>query len=201
VKNDNHKSNKSGSHLDREGESVYNPAAAGRRRLLRAIGASGGVVAFAALTAPQWVKPVINAVLVPAHAQLSGCGDVVALIIETQDSSSCLATGITLEAALLSGTVTVTGRGGDTGGCKRFTVTLPHAPGTALASYFVVGGFNSDTAAPPPWTMTVSSTLQACCHQVTGERAFTLPLPGTTPGEYGAIDIGVDGSCSLVQID
>jgi hypothetical protein len=158
------------------------------------------VAAFAALTAPQWAKPVVNAVLLPAHARLSGCSDVVALIIETQDSSGCSATGITVQAALLSGTATATGNGGDSRGCKRFTVTLPHAPGTALASYLVVGGYNSE-AGMPPWTLTVSSTLQACCQQVTGERVFALPLSFPTPGEFGAIDIGVDGSCSLAQID
>jgi len=204
LKNNNHKSNKGGSHLEQEGESVYNPTAAGRRRLMRAIGASGGVAAFAALTAPRWARPVVNAVLLPAHAQLSGCSDVVALIIETEDSSSCLATGITVQAALLSGTVSVSGNGTYSGGCKRFTVTLPHAPGTALASYFVVGGVNSDsTSGAPPWSIMVSSTLQACCTQVTGEQAFGLPRDALTAtavaGGISGVNISVDGTCTFTD--
>jgi len=202
VKNDNHKPNKSGSRLDRKGESVYNPAAAGRRRLLRAIGSGGGVAAFAALTAPQWARPVVNAVLLPAHARLSGCDDVVTLIIETVDSSGCAATGITVQAALVSGTVTASGNGGDSRGCKRFTVTHPHAPGTALASYFVVGGYNSETGMPP-WTLTVSSTLQACCTQVTGQQVFPLPRDAstavTTPGNLTGINISADGACTFTD--
>lgn len=52
------------------GVSIANPSGAARRRLLRAIGGSGSVAVGAIMTS-QWQKPVIEAVILPAHAQTS----------------------------------------------------------------------------------------------------------------------------------
>lgn len=51
-------------------EPAANPAAGPRRRLLRALGGSGGVV-LGTILASKWHKPVVEAVLLPAHAQTS----------------------------------------------------------------------------------------------------------------------------------
>jgi hypothetical protein len=53
-----------------------------RRRLLRALAATGGAVAGASLLPGEWVKPVIEAGVLPAHAQVTevspapGCGNI-----------------------------------------------------------------------------------------------------------------------------
>lgn len=42
-----------------------------RRRLLKAMGAAGGIVAGARTLPPTWTQPVVDGVLLPAHAQTS----------------------------------------------------------------------------------------------------------------------------------
>ena len=46
------------------------PRGFGRRRLLQALGAAGGS-AIAALAPAKWTKPLIEAVVLPAHAATS----------------------------------------------------------------------------------------------------------------------------------
>lgn len=45
-----------------------------RRRSFKKILGVGGVMAGSSFAAGQWTKPVVNAVLLPAHAQTSGVG-------------------------------------------------------------------------------------------------------------------------------
>jgi len=58
----------SAAEIEPKAESEFNPAGAARRRLLRTLTASGGVIA-GGLLAPKWTKPVINAAILPVHAQ------------------------------------------------------------------------------------------------------------------------------------
>jgi hypothetical protein len=54
-----------------------------RRHLLKAIAATGGAVAASSLLPSEWVKPVVDAGLLPAHAQVSpqlGTGDLQATL-------------------------------------------------------------------------------------------------------------------------
>lgn len=49
--------------------------ASGRRRILKSI-AAGGSAVLAGKTLPQaWYQPVVESVILPAHAQTSACGD------------------------------------------------------------------------------------------------------------------------------
>lgn len=50
--------------------SESNPAASSRRRLIRALGGGGGL-AIAAVVAYGWKKPIVTAVVLPAHARSS----------------------------------------------------------------------------------------------------------------------------------
>jgi len=43
-----------------------------RRRLVRSLAAGGGALSATALLPNSWTKPVVNTVILPAHAQLSG---------------------------------------------------------------------------------------------------------------------------------
>lgn len=43
-----------------------------RRRLLRSLTASGGVMATSALLPREWVSPIVKSVILPAHAQTTG---------------------------------------------------------------------------------------------------------------------------------
>jgi hypothetical protein len=66
-------SNPDGRRVARAGspsETTANLRAVARRRLLRALGGSGGAVLGTVLTS-SWHKPVVEAVLLPAHAQTS----------------------------------------------------------------------------------------------------------------------------------
>jgi len=51
-------------------DSLPNPAGAARRRMIRTLG-SGGGMALAGIIAGGWKKPVVEAVLLPAHATQS----------------------------------------------------------------------------------------------------------------------------------
>jgi hypothetical protein len=44
----------------------------GRRRLLKALAGAGGIVATGALLPERWTRPVVESIIVPAHAQATG---------------------------------------------------------------------------------------------------------------------------------
>ena len=44
----------------------------GRRRLLKALAGAGGVFATGALLPERWTRPVVESIIVPAHAQATG---------------------------------------------------------------------------------------------------------------------------------
>lgn len=56
-------------------ESQLNPLGPARRKLIRALGGAGGTILGASLVS-GWRKPVVESVILPAHAQTSGCRDV-----------------------------------------------------------------------------------------------------------------------------
>lgn len=104
------------------GKTTDNPAAPARRRLLRALG-GGGTTAPGALSSPQWTRPLVKAVVLPAHAQTS--------LVETTDPVGCAValtvdflpgpsqTGYSL-SAVVDGTVPfpLAITGGDDGECS-----------------------------------------------------------------------------------
>lgn len=59
---------------EQPGVSTSNPVASSRRRLLRAVGASGGATVGMVL-ASRWQRPVVESVLLPAHAQTTSKPD------------------------------------------------------------------------------------------------------------------------------
>jgi len=73
------------SKTDRRGDnpSDINPAAAARRRMIRALGSSGAL-SLASLAVNGWRKPVVRAAVLPAHAQ-SSVACTVGVTIEMQD--------------------------------------------------------------------------------------------------------------------
>ena len=50
---------------------VTNPKMVSRRQLIKALAATGGVVAASALAPSKWTKPSVNVGVLPAHAQIT----------------------------------------------------------------------------------------------------------------------------------
>lgn len=118
-------------------EPAANPAAGPRRRLLRALGGSGGVV-LGTILASKWHKPVVEAVVLPAHAQ-------------TSEAASTVNCPITLTLSQFN----ASGSGG-------YTVSL-FVGGTVLAEDEVIGGTSSSLSGAstfPPGTYSVGLSVE-----------------------------------------
>lgn len=49
--------------------------ASARRKLIMSLAAGGGVLTTGKMLPNTWVKPVVDSVVMPAHAQLTGKGN------------------------------------------------------------------------------------------------------------------------------
>lgn len=127
-----------------------------RRRTLLAAIATGGAVASSELPG-RWSRPMIDAVMLPAHAQTS-----------PTDDSTCTATVAIFDFWLLGGSSTVTAPfTGSIGEIPPSTVTPTGSTGT-------VRWFYSFTAISG--TGTVSGDSNSCQTVSRGASAYTIPL-------------------------
>jgi len=115
-----------------------------RRRLLRALTLSGGVAATLPVT-EKWVKPVVNSVVLPAHAQMSPQDG--GTIDPGDPSSVCqsLATGesFVIPAGVTLVTATIQGAAGENGSEPTDSEGVPGQGGngaTIVANIAVSGG-------------------------------------------------------------
>lgn len=132
-----------------------------RRRTLLAAIATGGAVASSDLPG-RWSRPLIDSVMLPAHAQTSPTDD------SPSDPSTCTATAIIFDFWLLGGSITVTAPfTGSIGEIPPSTVTPSASTGTVR--WFYSSTFISGTG-------TVSASGNSCQTVSRGASSYTIPL-------------------------
>ena len=187
------------------GESVQSDQ---RRKAVRNILAGSGLT-VAAVTAESWVKPVVNAVILPSHAQMSApmpivlagnasIGPVVGVDPDKLPGSSSVLdffigpanAGVTVDAGSLSGacmTMTVPGNG-------TFTLNVEFAedPPILVSGTVSAGSISGsgggltvtgsiDLAAATPMAMgTISDVISTHSFTIDGATSGCMPI-GTTP--------------------
>lgn len=173
------------------GQSITNPQAASRRRLLRALGTAGGTVALGALTSPNWVKPVVRSVALPAHASTTQPQCSVVLIVESSPftgvTSSCLGSiAYSIGAYLSSAAETVEDYIGGGADCKTVSVSTTCAPGSVALEYnlWKVSG-----------DMYISSTILCGTESASGFDYINPTISSTSVS--ASVTIAADGSCTI----
>lgn len=176
----------------RDGESTANPAGGSRRRLLRALGKSGGV-AVAALLAGRWRTPVVRSVMLPAHAQTSAGGCVVSVEFE-YDPDVDVTYNISIVISGTGGSTRLAGQNGSVtgeGGTATVSGSSIFPPGTYTGALYL-----SETATTNPGFAYTANA--SCCDQRTGTNGR-----GDTSGQLalGGFVIRDDGTCEVVSSD
>jgi len=176
-------------HRPQKPVSEVNPAAAGRRRLLRAV-AGSGVAVLGGLLTTRWHKPVIESVILPAHAAVSPVTPVscpVTMVASVTPGTSSAAYGASV---LLSGT------GGpillaqaNTTGVNTTISGITTLPPGAYSAFF------SYTGDGLPWTYSMEVS---CC----SDASATGNVFGLMSFPYNfniALDVQVvgDGTCTV----
>ena len=153
----------------------------GRRKLLKA----GGVVASSALVPEKWSKPVIDTVLLPAHAQTSA-PLIGALLIVTEDGSSPTSPAVAMMAQPHSGLL-------DTFISPVYaqTSTPTSAPTTSPTASPTASPTPSPTAigTPAPTGVTTAPTPTPVCPAV-GQCVGVTPPNGTNQVQFSITNVG-----------
>ncbi|MFZ0487164.1 MAG: hypothetical protein WAL83_09205 [Arenicellales bacterium] len=182
--------------VDQDGSSSANPRAAGRRRLLRAMGGSGGVVLTTILSS-RWVRPVVKSVVLPAHAQISPSNEPCLVSLEatfgpTSSNSAALAYSVSLAVYDPSGGTSFLGQSAEsTGGSVTLAgdSTFPPAAGSySLGLVFSAGSLASFAAA----------FNASCCDEsrASPDIGYIGFVTAISSLRYVTID---DGSCSFLN--
>jgi len=171
-------------------ESPANPRAAGRRRLLRTLGGAGSVAAVTALLAPNWVRPVVQVVVLPAHAQLSGISltcnvihiyelmwggvGILSITASYANSSTTYVLNTTFDTA--------------TTGTTTFSTVMPTGPGN-------IGYIASSPAGTA--LVTLRDTVSCCVNSTTQSTSL---LFGGGVGLYTDLNVASDGTCTVTVV-
>jgi len=169
------------------------PRAAARRRLMRAVGGSG--FALGAILAAKWHKPVVQSVLLPAHAQVSPAQE------DSEPSVPC--------------PVSVTIAGGPDGGARGSYTLDVQIGGTTLAEISTAGATLVSTSTSAGTTLPVgtfqiagriavgrvgvfTALLSASCCDASASQTFGSTT--TAAGSFESLidgQITDDGECTL----
>lgn len=175
----------------------------GRRKLLKSLAASGGFVATSKSLPEQWSKPVVDAVLLPAHAQTTEIDDV-----PTDPGPGCTI-NVRMNIVTLTGIEGGAGSGFDLYSDSEcidnqpldFTgpdeLNFPYTLGEGTY-YFRSGASFDILGGSVDFTLSVN-----CCMGDDGEE-LTINETGTfdiNEEMFLLIEIGDDGSCSISRSD
>jgi hypothetical protein len=187
----NNRSETPSEHPSRKTASEANPAAAARRRLLRAVAGSGAAMLGGQFTS-GWQKPVVNAVILPAHAQLSAVTPVNCPV--TMVATVSQATSYPYSASVfLSGTgggTTLLSEADVPGGYGTLISGIATLPAGSYSAFFRYSGPNV------PWAFTLD--VSCCDGFARFQSEFMLqndPYDFTFGRELGVVG---DGSCTVV---
>lgn len=171
------------------------PSGAARRRLLRALGGSGGAL-LGVVLASKWRKPVVEAVVLPAHAQTSG--------LPPSAATGCQ---VTLEATF-AGVPS-----GNSNAGRSMTLFVSGANSTTLAtgstagfdpltlsgsSTFPPGSYSAAFSTAHDFLATGSFQLRVACCDATAVAEFQQLDPDDPSLFWPNIVIDDDGECSFV---
>lgn len=157
-----------------------------KRKILTSIGVTSGVVGASALVPSTWVKPAVNSVILPAHAESTpaammttemptGTGDPAAT---TTTDAPATDGPMVMVASLGSDTVNVDG---DTAATKSYEVVLSHQPDTNVVIGVAISG--AGTTNPP--TVTTGATLTFTRRGATDSWDTHQNVVVTIPENYG----------------
>jgi hypothetical protein len=144
-----------------------------RRRLLKALAAGGGAVAATQVVPARWVKPIVDTVVVPAHAQASGPSMLVQLSVRDDGAPETFNASGVADSALLAAdndllvdgqatlinppvpgqtvTLTLALAGGTDGDIDSLNpLVVPSDAGTGVATFGDISVQQDDTAGDPP---------------------------------------------------
>lgn len=154
----------------------------GRRRLLEILGKSSGATAAVALPT-VWVKPVVNSVLLPAHAQTSPDED------EDEDSTPTCEVGTTLanESQLMEDDVCIA------------VTPEEDTPGQCVSGDTISGDLDL-----PPGTYSVVVTVQLASDNTNEDFSGTVTCCGgdssTFSGVYARTDTDTEPASSAFTV-
>lgn len=177
---------------DHSRQSPPNPSGAARRRLLRAVGGSGGV-ALGVLLAGQWQKPIVKAVVLPAHAQTSPVETVGCLITVLADLEG-VATGSA------DGTMQIFVQDGG-GSTELGSVLVPFTASAASllvssmfppGTYDVIAGVTRQSGSVQNWTVNWS-----CCDASLSSASTFGGVTAPSDNLLAVAEINDDGQCEL----
>lgn len=185
-----------GTNSGKDGAGGANPLGASRRRLLRAIGGSGGI-ALTTVLSSQWAKPVVKSVLLPAHAQTTSSNEPCPISMEatfgpTSDNSGALAYSVSLAVFEPGGGTTFLGQSTEgTGGSVTLagSATFPPAAGSySLGMEFAGAELASYSAA----------LNASCCDEsrASPDIGFIGFVTGSSSLRFVTID---NGSCTFLN--
>lgn len=176
-------------------DSSSNEAGAVRRRLLRSLGGAGGLAVGTFVTG--WTKPVVESVVIPAHAQTTTIGD---------DNGPAVCNTLSIAG---TGSYTLTGSSFDS---LTLGVTISGSATVYESTYELPFSFDhSDSFSLPPgsYNMVLGTTRGiistgvaeysiSCCNNDL-EVSTNLSGAGSDSGSFASLSVimGDDGECSI----
>jgi hypothetical protein len=169
-----------------------------RRKLLKSIAAGSGAIVAGKSLPEEWKKPVVDSIMLPAHAQTSPapspapetCSTINVTFSFTTTVIGNGAVGYDIYPAGGGGSIDGDGIGFFSNDVVNTTYSHTYAPGQYLV-YAAVGG--------SPGTGSITGTGTVTCCTGDSETILNVDLTGDGVGQTGCalVTIGADGTCTV----